>query len=187
VSAENKISWYVMRIRPVARLEFQVMHAINQREFPTMVPFREEWIKRRKRRHLVKNPWFPSYVFVGLQRPEQGQWLKESLNRFADDTGKPRPIIGLVGYNADRPAKLTEDNLLTLKRLAEEGPPQIDLTEEFPLGSKIKLMEGPFAGYTATVDGVTESKIQTMVKLFNTMVPIEIDRNAVRAAGVKAA
>ena len=183
------IKWYVMRIRPVARLEFQVMQAINQREFQTLVPFQEEWIKRRKRRYLVKSPWFPSYVFVGLNHPDEGQWLKESINKLADDMGKPRPIIGLVGYSKDRPARLTDDNLVTLKKLSEEGPPKVDFrtVSEFAPGKLIKVTEGPFRGFGGVVDSVTRDKVRTMISIFGRMTPVEFEYDGVKAGGVKAA
>lgn len=175
------INWYVLKTRPIHRVEFSVLHAITQREHPAMVPFEEKWIMRRKRRIKVKFPLFPSYVFVGLRDYQEFLDLKAQVNEAAERVGRPAPIINLIGYGRT-PATLSESDVEFLRRVSVEGPTQINLHNAFKAGSKVQILDGPFAGHTATVDSVTKKSVKTMLTLFGSWTPVEIEHASVRAA-----
>lgn len=179
----SALSWLVARVRPVHRLEFDVMHAFNQMEVPAMVPFEEKWIKRakRKQRDKVKFPLFPCYVFVGLSHPDEFYSLKDAINDAAERRGKQPPILNLVGYGR-RPAVLNPLEVQFLRRVSVEGATEVNLHKAIRAGSKIDILDGGFAGRTGTVDRVTKRSVFAMLEVFNTMQLVEISRANVAAA-----
>jgi transcription antitermination factor NusG len=180
------INYYVLRTRPVHRLEFDVMHAINQREYPAMVPFEEKLeLKtsgRRKLRKWVKYPLFPCYVIVGLPNPEAFRPLKTAINQAAEDRGKLPPIINLIGYNAERPAVLNPLQVHLLKTLSVGTPTEINLHKAIQAGSRIDILDGGFAGRSAVVDRITKRSVFALLEVFNSMQVVEISRANVAAA-----
>ena len=48
----SALQWMVMRVRPVHRLEFEVLHALTQKDHPAMVPFEIKWERRPGIKHL---------------------------------------------------------------------------------------------------------------------------------------
>lgn len=185
-----QIRYYVFRTRPVAQVEYHVLHAVTQREHPALVPSFKEQVIRRGVKRQVKRPWFPFYVFVGAHSVSEAWWLKQSINQLATDMGKLRPpIVGLLGYSGERLATLTDDNLVFLKELAEKGLPKVDLrtVSVFVPGKKIKVTEGPFRGFSGVVDSVTRDKVKALVEIFGRYTPIEFESDGVKAAGIKAA
>jgi transcription antitermination factor NusG len=181
VSTEQKTSWFVARTRPVDRIEFSVMSAINQREHQAMVPVEERWIVLRGKRTKCKYPWFPFYVFVGVPSFADFQRLKFEVNDMAERKGKRPPILNAVGYGRN-PATLTDEDIQFLRTLSVGSPTTVNLHKSFKPGSKVEITDGPFAGYTAVVDSVTRKRVKAMVRMFNSMAMVEIEQAGVRAA-----
>ena len=85
------IKYFALRTRPIHRVEFAVMHALNQMEYPAIVPTEKRKVVVRGKRTEVRYPWFPFYVFVGLPNPGAFQRLKSQVNYRAQRMGKTPP------------------------------------------------------------------------------------------------
>lgn len=177
------MNWHAIRIRPQHRLEFSVMHALNQREHPAIVPAEEKWEKRKGRRVRMSYPVIPCYVFAGFESYRDFWVTKEAINNAAVQIGKRPPIVGLVGYGA-KPAKLTAEEVSTLQAMSAPPVTQIALHKALRDGGRASIIARghPFEGHEVTIDSITRAKCKVLLNLLGSMRVIEIDANALEAA-----
>ena len=178
------MNWLALRTLPIARLEFTVLHALNQKERPALVPFEEKWVKRpgTKLRHAKKFALFPRYVFAGFKSMGDYQQTCFLINREAADRGKLPPILGAVRFGGAEPAKLSPTDVSFLRDLSAPRPTQINLHRALQPGGKVQILEGPFNGFTAQLDTVSRKNVTVMLKMFNSMQVVRLPVAAVEAA-----
>ena len=183
MSAENNISWYVVRTVPRFQIEFEVRHAIAQREHPAMVPFEEKWIQKRdggwKER---KFPLFAGYVFVGLRDKYEFLPLRAFINDLAERMGKVAPILGLIGPTGGQPARLTYEQVERYKQASAESPTEVNIHKALQIGSPIDVFRGPWGGRTSAVLEFTKKGVRGEIELFNSMHIVEFSMRDIRAA-----
>ncbi len=121
----------------------------------------------RKKKQVVKEPLFPSYVFV----------------RFDYEVGpsfttvrSTRGITDFIRFGA-YPQEIEGDLILELKKLeqyeAEDGIKRIEMPNA---GDEIEILEGQFAGITAIYQEPDGDKRSFMlVKMINQLVPVSIE------------
>lgn len=176
------INYYVLRIRPVHRLEFKVLRAITQREHPCMVPFEEKWIQKPNGKWDQKTfPLYPCYVFIGMGDYREFPVLKASINEQFDAVGELPPILGLVGPNM-QPGKLTDDEVETAKMRSTPGPTEVNIHKALQVGSPIDIVGSPWAGRSTTIDSFTKLGVKARLEIFNSWHIVEIPMKNVRAA-----
>jgi len=100
---------------------------------------------------------------------------------LSDDTWhliKETPrVMGFIGGKADKPAPITEreaDAILARVHDAEEKPRPKTLFEP---GEMIRVIDGPFNDFNATVEEVNydKSKLRVAVTIFGRSTPVELD------------
>jgi transcription antitermination factor NusG len=191
------LQWYVIRLRPTGRLpagkqgedtrggrlEFDVLHALNQRERPALVPFETKWIKRPNKKFVIERryPLYPCYIFAGFPSFADLMAERAAINEHAKSIGKMAPILGAVGYGA-RPAKLTTEELSEMQSRSGTGPTEINLHRAIQPGGRAEIIRGRFAGHSVVVDSVTKKKAMVLLNLFNSMHVVEIDPASLVAA-----
>jgi transcription antitermination factor NusG len=175
--------WYAIRVRPQHRLEFQVLHALHQREHQAMVPAEEKWEKRKNRRVRGSYPIFPCYVFAQFCTYRDFWLTKEFINQRALDIGKRPPIVGLVGYGS-KPAKLSRTDVSMLQAISLPRMSEVNLHKALRDGSRASVVARghPLEGHTVTVDSITRNKCKVLLNFLGSMKVVEIDVNALEAA-----
>lgn len=182
----NDLNWYVIRVAP--QTEFRVLHAINQREHPAMLPFEEKWITnpRTKKSDTKKFPLFPSYVFapfVGASAETvflNFSRLRSVINEASKLAGKAPPILGICGYG-QTPERLRSDEFTYLQTISREAGPKTE-PRTFRLGQNVEVLSGPFQGQTGQINSIARDKVRVMMRVFNSMAPVELQLNCVVAA-----
>lgn len=179
------MNWLALRTLPIARLEFFVLHALNQQERPALVPFEEKWVRRpgTKLRIARKYPLFPRYVFAGFESLRDYTTTIDAINVLAVKKGKAPPILGAVRFgNSAEPAKLSPTDVSFLRALAVPRPSEISLHRALQPGGKVSIMEGPFSGHVAQLDTVTRKHVTVMLRMFNSAQVVRLPVAAVEAA-----
>jgi transcription antitermination factor NusG len=178
--------WYAIRLRPQHRLEFQVLHALTQREHAAMVPFETRWEKRKNSRGMVaeqRYPIFPCYIFAQFCTYRDFWLSKEAINQRAIDIGKHPPIVGLVGYGS-KPAKLSRTDVSMLQAISLPRMSEVSLYKAIRAGERASIVARghPFQGHDVTVNEVTRTKCTVLLNMLGSMRVIEIDASALEAA-----
>lgn len=181
------VSWFAIRVAPNS--EFKVMHAINQRDRPAILPFEEKWVRNaRNKPRPRKFALFPSYVFGGFVGGTLFEaWLdfaetRRIVNKAAELAGKAPPIIGAVGYG-QTPATLSGDEISWLQTLSRAAGPEPG-KEVLSVGQTVEIFNTgtPYDHTNAKITRIARSRVAVMLRMFNTYIEVEMQQNNVRAA-----
>jgi len=122
-------------------------------------------IKNGKKTTREKN-YFPGYILVQ-----------------ADLTGEVAPTIkainGVVGFlgSAGTPIPLRQAEVNRILGTVDEISDNIEtMVEPFIIGESVKVTDGPFNGFSGTIEEVMEDKkkLKVMVKIFGRKTPLEL-------------
>ncbi|PCJ33860.1 MAG: transcription termination/antitermination protein NusG [Cellvibrionales bacterium] len=173
--------WYV--VHAYSGYEKKVALAIKERidlagmeeQFGEILVPTEEVVEiRGGQKRKSERKFFPGYVLVQME-------LSDDTWHLIKET--PR-VMGFIGGKADKPAPITEreaDAILARVNDAEEKPRPKTLFEP---GEMIRIIDGPFNDFNATVEEVNyeKSKLRVGVTIFGRSTPVELDFTQVEKA-----
>lgn len=173
--------WYV--VHAYSGYEKKVALAIKERvdlagmedQFGEILVPTEEVVEiRGGQKRKSERKFFPGYVLVQME-------LSDDTWHLIKET--PR-VMGFIGGKADKPAPITEreaDAILARVHDAEEKPRPKTLFEP---GELIRVVDGPFNDFNATVEEVNydKSKLRVAVTIFGRSTPVELDFTQVEKA-----
>ncbi|MEH0157543.1 transcription termination/antitermination protein NusG [Limibacter armeniacum] len=93
-------------------------------------------------------------------------------------------VSGVIGFlNADTkdpsvlPKPMRESEINRLLNINEQDEEEVKHDVSFVVGESVKVMDGPFSGFTGTVEEVHDEKkkLNVMVKIFGRNAPVELD------------
>jgi len=163
--------WYV--IQTLTGFEDKVKSAIERdikgtelegRVFNILVPEEDTVEIRKGKRVEKKKKMFPGYIFIEMVLDESSWYTirqTHGVARFIGDKVRPIPVV-------DREMQRV------LKQL---GVREEKIEVAFEKGETIRIIGGPFRGYTGTVEEVNfhKEKIKALVNIFGRDTPVEID------------
>lgn len=162
--------WYVIQV--MTSLEDRVKQALEitikennlqNKVFQVLVPTEEiVEIKGGKRLEKVKK-MFPGYVFLEMILDEQSWYLireTAGVARFIGTKTKPTPVSA-------------KEMQRVLKQLGKEERLEVS----FEKGEGVRIISGPFRGYTGTVDEVNleKGKLKALINIFGRDTPVEVN------------
>ena len=139
-----------------------------------LVPTEEVVEIRGGQKRKSERKFFPGYVLVQME-------LSDDTWHLIKET--PR-VMGFIGGKADKPAPITEreaNAILARVHDSEEKPRPKTLFEP---GEVIRVIDGPFNDFNATVEEVNydKSKLRVAVTIFGRSTPVELDFTQVEKA-----
>lgn len=136
--------WYLAQFKP--NCHQMAKRNLGQQGFRTFLPLQEETRRWRGRFTTEKRPFFPGYIFVAFDIQESSwralrstQGITRLVSFGAEPTQVPTQVVSQLMLRCDR-----DDNLL---------PPRI-----LKKGDAVTLTKGPFAGFTATIEGMAPER-----------------------------
>jgi transcription antitermination factor NusG len=152
--------WYVAHVKP--RAERRALKELTDLGVTAFVPSQRGWTVRRGYKVEYETPIFPGYLFFTFG---------DGAARFAAVTDLEE-VISIITVAASPfpkpfavPAQVVHALLERQRRnFMENG----QTTPTFQAGEQIRIKEGPFVGFNATVEKVlSETDRQVLVSLFN--------------------
>ncbi len=128
-------SWYLIHTKP--RVEKQAEENLNHQGYETYLPMVTTRRRRNSRYIKVVEAFFPRYLFIHLSS-KTDNWAP-----IRSTLGVSR-LIQFGGIPAIAPARLIE----SLKANENELGHQEIEKKEMKAGDKVKIIDGPFAGYS---------------------------------------
>jgi len=169
--------WYI--VHAYSNFEKKVADAIRQgavdkglEDFveEVFVPTEEVTEVRRGRKINTERRFFPGYVLV-----------KMVLN---DDTfhlvkGTPK-VTGFLGSQT-RPMPVSQKEVDRIRGVMEDGVESDKPTIDYEIGETVKVVDGPFASFSGTVDGIDEetARLKVSVSIFGRATPVELEYHQV--------
>ncbi len=187
VDAENVQIDVVLEAKPKALLknaewfilqtysghEFKVKLSIEQRVkalnieaqiFDILVPEENTIEIKNNKKYEKKRKLYPGYVFIKMVYSEE-LWhlikLVPGMSKFMGRQSKPAPVV--------------DDEML--KVLRQVGMKVQKYQIDFEIGDAVKIITGPFRGYSGPVKEINleKGKVRTMLMIFGRETPAELD------------
>ncbi len=167
-------NWYVVHTysgyenKVKANLEKRVeTMGMEDKIFRVIVPEEKETEIKNGKSKVVKKKVFPGYVLVELIMTDDSWYV---VRNTPGVTG----FVGSTGSGSKPIPLLPEEVSALLKRMGIEEK-RIDVDLE--VGDTVKVIEGPFANFTASVEDIdrAKAKIKVLVNMFGRDTPVELD------------
>ena len=130
-----------------------------------------EMVKGQRRTTTRK--FFPGYMFVQMH-------LDDRTFHLVKNTPK---ITGFLG--GTKPTPVPENEITGVKSNVGDGTkPRAKAKVSFEVGDNVRVIDGPFANFSAKIEEVKpeKQKIKVTVSIFGRATPVELDFNQVEKA-----
>ncbi|EMR04065.1 transcription termination/antitermination protein NusG [Cesiribacter andamanensis] len=175
----SELKWYVLRVvsgqekKAKTYLDNEISRQGMQEEVPqVLIPSEKVYEMRNGKKRVRERNYFPGYVIVSADLSNG-----EVLHVINSIPG----VIGFLGAGEGQqktpvPLRQSEINRI-LGKVDEEAVAGEKLETPFIVGETVKVMDGPFSGFTGTVEEVFEErkKLNVMVKIFGRNTPVELN------------
>jgi len=176
----GELKWYVLRVvsgqekKVKSYLETEIERSKLVEFIPqVLIPSEKVYEMRNGKKRVRERNFFPGYILLSADL-SNGEAF-HSVNNIPG-------VIGFLGSNGTKatkePVALRQSEVNRILGKVDE----IDTFEEkletpFIKGESVKVMDGPFSGFTGTVEEVLEEKkkLNVMVKIFGRNTPVELN------------
>ena len=175
-------SWYILHTYTgyEGKIERTIRTLLEKKELDSAVvtdvkvPI-EETVEVKDGKKKTRNDKFlPGYVMIELDLPEIG-W-KATCSTI-------RRIQGVTGFGGTdpnvRPRPITADEAknLLMKAGAIKGEKQVKIKQSFAVGDQVKIIDGPFATFSGSIEEVSDEKerLRVNVQIFGRATPVEVN------------
>ena len=123
-----------------------------------------EMVKGQKK--TSKRKFYPGYVLVKMVLTDRSWHIIQSIPR----------VTGFVGGKS-RPMPLRESEALRLMQTIEKRKEEPRPKFHFERGDEVRVIDGPFTNFNATVEEVNyeKGKLKVSVSIFGRQTPVELD------------
>lgn len=170
----SELKWYVVRavsgqekkVKQYIESEINRMNAINL--VPQVLIPMEKVIQMKDGKKTSKERnYFPGYILIEAQLDGELEHIIKNI------TG----VIGFLGSQGQPvPLRQSEVNRILGKvdEMAEQGEV---VSMNYYVGEPVKVMDGPFNGFSGVVEEVNDEKkkLKVMVKIFGRKTPLELN------------
>lgn len=115
-----------------------------------------------------KKKMFPGYILVEMIMTDEAWYIVRNtpgVTGFIGSSGKGAKPTPLLPQEID-------------KVLATMGMSRIESDKELEVGTKVKVIEGPFAGMEGKIDSIDKEngRLNVLIDLFGQETPVEVER-----------
>ncbi len=139
-----------------------------------LVPTEEVVEVKNGVKRTTERKFFPGYVLVEMVMDDETWHLVKHTNK----------VTGFVGGAKNRPAPISEAEVLKIVSQMEQGADKPRHKVEFEVGEYIRVKEGPFTDFNGTVEEVNyeKSRVRVSVTIFGRATPVELEFGQVEKA-----
>ncbi len=174
-------NWYVLRVisgqekKIKTYLENEIARNKLEEYIPqVLIPSEKVYEMRNGKKRVRERNFFPGYVLISADLSHG-----EAYHVVKSVPG----VIGFLGADngsgmAKTPVPLRQSEInRILGKVDEIDTMEEKLDKPFIVGETVKVMDGPFSGFTGTVEEVFEErkKLNVMVKIFGRNTPVELN------------
>lgn len=146
--------------------EAAAQHGLADQIEDILVPEEEVTEVRRGQKVNVQRRFMPGYVLVKME-------MSDRTYHLIKDTPRVTGFLGPQG----RPTPLRDREVARIMNQVEEGLERPRPAVTFEVGEMVSVTDGPFEGFTGTVEGVDEnsSRLKVSVTIFGRSTPVELE------------
>jgi transcriptional antiterminator NusG len=168
------LRWYVVHAysgmeKAVERniLERIVRSGMQSKFGRILVPMEEVVEVKNGQKRTTERKFFPGYVLVEMIMADDTWHLVKHTNK----------VTGFVGGAKNRPAPISEAEVMKIVNQMQEGTEKPRHKIEFVVGEYVRVKEGPFTDFNGSVEDVNyeKSKVRVSVTIFGRSTPVELE------------
>lgn len=132
-----------------------------------LVPMEEVVEIKNGQKKTTERKFFPGYVLVEMVMDDDTWHLVKHTNK----------VTGFVGGAKNRPAPISEAEVMKIVHQMQEGTDKPRHKVEFVVGEYIRVKDGPFTDFNGSVEDVNyeKSKVRVSVTIFGRSTPVELE------------
>lgn len=175
----SETNWYVVRVvsgqekKAKTYLENEIARQSLEEFIPqVMIPSEKVYEMRNGKKRVREKNFFPGYMMVQADLTHG-----EAYHTVTSIPG----IIGFLGSGtgtSKTPVALRQNEINRIfGKVDEIDEEEVTHSTPFIVGEAVKVMDGPFSGFTGTVEEVfhEKRKLNVMVKIFGRNTPVELN------------
>ena len=172
--ANPDLRWYVVHAYSGMEkaVERNIIERINragmQDKFGRiLVPMEEVVEVKNGQKKTTERKFFPGYVLVEMIMDDDTWHLVKHTNK----------VTGFVGGAKNRPAPISEAEVMKIVNQMQEGTEKPRHKVEFEVGEYVRVKDGPFTDFNGSVEDVNyeKSKVRVSVTIFGRPTPVELE------------
>ncbi|HEY9081790.1 MAG: antitermination protein NusG [Flavobacteriales bacterium BRH_c54] len=173
--AENTKKWYVVRAisgkenKIKKYIEDEILrNGLSNNLSQILIPTEKIFQIRNGKKISKERNFFPGYILIEADLSGEMPHVIRNVNG----------VIGFLGAEKGGdplPIRMAEVNRI-LGKVDELADSEEEMTIPFVVGENIKVIDGPFNGFTGTIEKINEEKrkLEVMVKIFGRKQPLEL-------------
>ncbi len=132
-----------------------------------LVPMEEVVEVKNGQKKTTERKFFPGYVLVEMIMDDDTWHLVKHTNK----------VTGFVGGAKNRPAPISEAEVMKIVNQMQEGTEKPRHKVEFVVGEFVRVKDGPFTDFNGSVEDVNyeKSKVRVSVTIFGRSTPVELE------------
>jgi transcriptional antiterminator NusG len=132
-----------------------------------LVPMEEVVELKHGKKSVTERRFFPGYVLVEMEMADDTWHLVKHTSK----------VTGFVGGAKNRPAPISEAEVLKIVNQMQEGIEKPRPKVEWTVGELVRVKEGPFTDFNGAIEEVNydKSKVRVSVTIFGRATPVELD------------
>jgi len=173
-AAPSNLRWYV--VHAYSGMEKAVERNLRERIERSgmkerfgriLVPTEEVVELKAGKKSVTERRFFPGYVLVEMVMDDDTWHLVKHTSK----------VTGFVGGAKNRPAPISEAEVLKIVHQMREGVEKPRPKVEWQVGELVRVKEGPFTDFNGAVEEVNyeKSKVRVSVTIFGRATPVELD------------
>ena len=172
--ANPDLRWYVVHAysgmeKAVERnIQERIARAGMENKFGRiLVPMEEVVEVKNGQKKTTERKFFPGYVLVEMVMDDDTWHLVKHTNK----------VTGFVGGAKNRPAPISEAEVMKIVNQMQEGTEKPRHKIEFVVGEFVRVKDGPFTDFNGSVEDVNyeKSKVRVSVTIFGRSTPVELE------------
>ncbi len=126
---------------------------------------------RRGRKYNVEKKIFPGYVLIKVILNDESWNLVENIRYVAKFLG-----------NNNKPIEISEEEVARMLQHITDASAVIEKEDIYQVGELIKIIDGPFEGFTAAIDEVdgSRNRLKVSVSIFSRETLVDLEFHQVR-------
>lgn len=171
----DQLKWYV--VRAISGKEKKVKQYIDAEinrlgmghQVPQVLIPTEKYYQMRDGKKIAKERnYFPGYVLMEAALDGELEHIIKNINS----------VIGFLGDKAGNAIPLRQAEVNRILGKVDEMTSQTEtINVPYYVGENVKVMDGPFNGFSGVIEEVNEEKkkLKVMVKIFGRRTPLELN------------
>jgi transcriptional antiterminator NusG len=159
-------SGYESKVKTMLEERIQ-LHGLEDKFGEILVPTEEVVEMRAGQKRKSERKFFPGYVLVEMEMDDDSWHLVRETPR----------VMGFIGGTSDRPAPISEREANAILQRLEDSTDKPKPKTLFEPGEVVRVTDGPFADFNATVESVNyeKNRLQVSVLIFGRSTPVELE------------